>query len=172
MTLQQGFLALDPARHDVKGFDCGKPGMNEFLSRYAAKNARLGLSATWVLAEEAVATNNRYPVAAWFTLASATVHREEIPSENRLPGYPVPVILLARLAVSLRHQRQGLGEKTLVSALRRAVRVTDQGLPALGLILDVLDEEALAFYQKFELFQPFTDTPMRLFAPMSVLRKV
>lgn len=172
MALQQGFLALDPAGHDVKGFDCGKPVMNEFISRYASKNARLGLSATWVLVDEATSHTGKHPVAAYFTLASATVHRENIPTDKNLPGYPVPVILLARLAIDHRHQGQGLGAKTLVSALRRAIQVTDQGLPALGVILDVLDKDALAFYQRFELFEPFTDDPMRLFAPMQVLRKI
>ena len=40
------------------------------------------------------------------------------------------------------------------------------------LILDVLDEDALAFYQTFDLFQPFTDNPMRLFVPMHVVSQI
>ena len=95
--------------------------------------------------------------------------REEIPTDTRLPGYPVPVVLLARLAVDHRFQGQRLGEKTLVSALRHSITLTERGLPAIGLILDVLDEDALTFYQRFDLFQPFTDDPMRLFLPMNIL---
>jgi hypothetical protein len=69
-------------------------------------------------------------------------------------------------------QKQGLGEKTLISALRQGVCLTDKGLPTLGVVLDVLDNDALGFYQRFDTFQTFTDDPMRLFIPMNVLRKL
>jgi hypothetical protein len=52
------------------------------------------------------------------------------------------------------------------------VRLCDEGLPALGLVLDVLDENALAFYQRFNFFHAFTNDPMRLFVPMTALRKI
>ena len=91
---------------------------------------------------------------------------------KKLPAYPVPVVLVARLAVNCAFQKQGLGEKTLVTALRQCVSLTDKGLPALGVVLNVLDDEALAFYQRFDVFQSFTDNPMRLFVPMSLLRQV
>ena len=105
-------------------------------------------------------------------MSSCTVTREQIPTDERLPGYPVPVVLLARLAVDQRFQGQRVGEKSLVSALRHSVILTERGLPAMGVILDVLDEDALAFYQKFDLFQPFTDDPMRLFVPMRVVGQI
>jgi hypothetical protein len=76
------------------------------------------------------------------------------------------------LAVDQRFQGQRIGEKTLISAHRHSVTLTERGLPAMGLILDVLDEDALAFYQRFELFQPLTDDPMRLFVPMQVAEQI
>lgn len=170
MALAQAFVSAEPARHDLKAFDCGKPALNQFLARFAAKHMALGISATWVLPDEIGASKD--PVAAYFTLASATVTREEVPFNKSLPQYPVPVVLLARLATDHRYQRQGLGGKTLITALRKSVELTQSGLPALGLILDVLDESALSFYQHYEIFEPFTDNPMRLFAPMSVLRQI
>ncbi len=172
MTAQAEFVPLDARQHNVKTFECGKPEMNQFLARFAAKNALLGLSSTWVLIEEAPVSTAKKSIIAYYTLASTTVTREDIPAESKLPGYPVPVVLLARLAVDHKRHGQHIGEKTLISALRQSVTLTDRGLPALGLILDVLDEDALAFYQKFDLFQPFTDDPMRLFAPMRVLRQI
>jgi len=144
--------------------------MNDFLHRYARRNRKLGLSATWVLPLSGSESGEaKQAVAAYFTLASSTVSRESIPVERSLPGYPVPVVLLARLAVDRQFQGRGLGEKTLVTALLQSVELTKNGLPALGLVLDVLDETVLSCYQTFNLFQPFTDTPMRLFMPMSVL---
>ncbi len=78
------------------------------------------------------------------------------------PDYPVGVVLLAHLAVATDHQGQQLGAKTLVTALRKAVELTTIGLPALGQILDVIDEDALGVYRNFDLFGPFNDDPMRV----------
>lgn len=167
------FVLLDTKQHDVKSFDCGKLEMNLFLSRYADKNRILGLSSTWVLPESLPEGEvKKAHIRAYYTLASTTVSREQIPTDIKLPAYPVPVVLLARLAVNGCFQKQGLGEKTLVSALRQCVCLTDKGLPALGVILDVLDNDALGFYLKFNVFQLFTDEPMRLFVPMKVLRQI
>lgn len=173
MTFAQQFVLLDPQQHDVKQFDCGKPDMNSFLSRYADKNKKLGLSATWVLIKQPVPDDiKKVLMAAYYTLALTTVSREQIPTDKNLPAYPVPVVLLARLAVNRCFQKQGLGEKTLISALRQSVYLTDKGLPALGVVLDVLDNDALGFYQQFDVYQTFTDDPMRLFVMMNVLRKL
>lgn len=81
-------------------------------------------------------------------------------------------MLLARLAVSKQFQGRRVGEKTLVTALRKSVEISDAGLPAIGLILDVLDNDALEFYRRYELFEPFTDDPTRLFVSIHTLRRV
>ncbi|MCB1698272.1 MAG: GNAT family N-acetyltransferase [Pseudomonadales bacterium] len=172
MAFRQEFVALNLSRFAVKTFDCGKPDMNQYLARFAAKNMGLKLSMTWVLPGDEIVVGQKSPIAAYYTLASCTVTREEIPTDERLPGYPVPVVLLARLAVDHRFQGQRLGEKTLVSALRHSVTLTERGLPAMGLILDVLDDDAHSFYQKFDLFRPFTNDPMRLFVPMSIVQQI
>lgn len=170
MAFLQEFVLVDKAQHDLKRFSCGKPDMDTFLARFAVKNMKLGLSSTWVLpvAEEAA----KAQVAAYYSLASSTVDRESIPTDKSLPGYPVSVVLLARLAVDQQFAKQRLGEKTLITALRKAVELTTTGLPAIGLILDVLDKDALGFYQHFEMFEPFTDDPMRLFVPMNTLKEL
>ena len=82
------------------------------------------------------------------------------------------MVLLARLAVDNKFKRQRLGEKTLITALHKSVELTDLGLPALGVVLDVLNKEALSFYNHYEIFEPFTDNPMRLFAAMHMLRQI
>ena len=171
MTLCQSFVPINKTEHLIKSFDCGKPEMNLFLSRFAIKHAKLGLSRTLVLPEVSTLPS-KTPIAAYYTLAAATVSQQRIPVEHSLPRYPLPVALLARLAVDLQYQGKRLGEKTLIYALRHAVRLCDEGLPAVGLILDVLDEDALRFYQRFDFFHCFTDDPMRLFVSMNVLRKI
>jgi GNAT superfamily N-acetyltransferase len=165
---------LDKNTQDIKAFDCGKPKMNAFLSRFAFKHSKLGLSSTWVLLEQVDSkqNNEKNKIAAYYTLASSTVIKSEIPSHQSLPHYPIPVVLLARLAVDKQYQGEGLGAKLLVTALRHTVELTNQGLPAYGLVLDVLDDDALSFYRYFDFFEPFTDDPMRLFIGMDSIKKL
>ncbi len=171
MTLCQSFVPVDKTKHLTKTFDCGKSEMNTFLSRFAVKHSKLGLSRTFVLPVDDPKTH-KVPVAAYYTLAASTVFRQDVPARQSLPRYPVPVALLARLAVDSRFQGNYLGEKSLIYALRHTVRLCNEGLPALGLVLDVLDEDALKFYQRFDFFHAFTSDPMRLFVPMTVLEKI
>jgi len=147
--------------------------MNQYLARFALRNMGLGLNNTWVLPViNDERSDNKADIAAYFTLATSTVTREEIPTNKKLPGYPVPVVLLARLAVDGKFKKQGLGDKTLVTALRKAAELTEAGLPAHCLILDVLDDDALTYYQRFDMFIPFTDDPMRLFVAMYVVKQI
>jgi len=165
LPLATTFVLADAALHDLKGFNCGKTSLNEYLSRYAMRNSGLGLSRTWVLTDQT--EKGKAQVAAYFTLASSTVVRELLPVQTKsLPAYPVPVVLVAH------HQGQQLGAKTLVQALRSAFDLTERGLPALGVILDVLDDSALSFYQHMGLFTALTDQPMRLFVSMGTIRQL
>jgi GNAT superfamily N-acetyltransferase len=171
LVLAQEFVFVEPKLHDLKGFDCGKPEMNRYLARFAPKHSGL-ISYTWVLPEIEVQENGKTRIAAYFTLSGATVSKEEIPYEGSLPRYPVPVILLARLAVDRKSQGQKLGGKTLIAALRKASEMESNGLPAPGFILDVLDEDALSFYRHYDMFENFTEDPMRLFVSMSVVHQI
>ena len=171
MPLAEEFSAADQSLHQLKAFDCGKPKMNEFLARFAIKHVKLGLSRTFVL-PDITRASEKTKVAAYYTLAASSVAREGIPVEQSLPRYPIPVAILARLAVDKHYMGRGLGAKTLVYALRHANRLVKQGLPAYGLILDVLDNDALGFYRHFDMFEPFTDDPTRLFVSIKTLEKI
>ena len=165
------FSSLDPRAINVKTFDCGKEAINVYLRRYAAKNMALNLNRTFVLPNTTGDTSEKPEVAAYYTLAHQTLVREALPDPSRLPRYPAPVILLALLGIEQGLHRQDLGAKTLVHALRHAYQIASnpKGLPAMGVVLDVLDHEALAFYQSFGFFLPLTDNPMKLFVPMASL---
>lgn len=170
MPLEQAFVAVSKSLHDLQAFDCGKPTMNTFLAKFAEKHGKLGLSRTYVLPE--ITEFVKAPIAAYFTLTTSSVTREQLPTKQSLPSYPLPVVLLARLAVDIRHKGAGIGAKTLVYALREAAALSQAGLPAFGLILDVLDEDAHGFYQHFGLFEPFSDDPTRLFVSMKTLEQI
>ncbi|QBR83786.1 GNAT family N-acetyltransferase [Legionella israelensis] len=170
MAFSQEFEPLDPKRHAIKEFDCGIDEMNKFLKKFAQKHAKQGISKTMVLT-----TNEHFSdkkeIAVYYTLSASTVKRKDIPSTS-LPTYPIPVTMLARLAVNQKFQGKKLGTKSLIYALRHAVKLNDLGLSTHGLILDALDDNALKFYQKFDFFHPLPGNPLRLFVSMTELRKI
>lgn len=168
------FLPLDTRSVNVKQFDCGKSSINTYLRRYAAKNMALNLNRTFVLPDPDTRTLPRHRLAAYYTLAHQTIAREDLPVHDRLPRYPVPVILLAQLAVDLNFHGRGLGAKTLIHALRHAYRIssTPNGIPSAGVALDVLDQDALEFYGHVEFFAPLVDKPTKLFVPMQSLESL
>jgi len=170
MRFNQEFVQLNSKEHLIKNFDCKKEGMNEFLIKYAAKHASKGISTTMVLTTNDSALV-KLPVASYYTLALSTIHREALPCSG-LPSYPIPVTLLARLAVDINYQGKNLGKKSLIYALRHSVKLRNQGLPTQGLVLDVLDTEALSFYKTFNFFQECTDNPMKLYISMNELQKI
>ena len=168
------FVALDVRSVNVKQFDCGKSSINIYLRRYAAKNMALNLNRTFVLPSPGTQGSTKRRIAAYYTLAHQTVARADIPVRHRLPRYPVPVILLAQLAVDLNFHGRGLGAKTLIHALRHAFRIctSPNGIPSAGVALDVLDQDALEFYGHFDFFAPMVDRPMKLFVPMESLESL
>lgn len=171
MKFIQGFVAIEKLKHDTKSFDCGKKSMNQFLHRFSYKHSQLGLSETYILRVDNC-SQNKSEIASYFTLAAATVLKDSIPIKLSLPTYPIPVILLARLAVDNKFQGNNLGKKTLIYALRKASELSELGLPAVGLVLDVLDNDALMFYKKFNFFDKLTDNPMKLYVGMDVLNNL
>jgi GNAT superfamily N-acetyltransferase len=104
-------------------------------------------------------------------LAHTAINKRTLISATGLPNYPVPVILLARLAVDKEFQGMAIGSKSLVYSLRHAYRISnqEQGVPSFGLVLDVLNKKAMNFYQQFEFFEPMSEDPLRLFVSMSSL---
>lgn len=163
---------LDKSQHNSRTFDCGKDGMNVFIRQFAVKNQKLGISRTWVFADSG---SLKKEIAAYFTLAMQTVEPSDLHSDEKLPNYPTSVVLLARIAVDKRFQGQGLGKRALLVALAKALQASEQGLPAFAVVLDVLDvldDDALQFYQSFDFFQHFCDETHKLFVPMKAVKQL
>jgi predicted N-acetyltransferase YhbS len=82
--------------------------------------------------------------------------------------FPIPVVLLARLAIDLRHQGRGLGAALLADAMRRTARAAeDVGVRAV--LIDALDEPAATFCRRFG-FEPLADDGLTRMAPIAQLR--
>ena len=151
-------LRIEPlqASHRVEGFDCGQEPLNSFLVRFALTNQRAQASRTYVaLSGEAV--------VGFHTLVVGEVSHAQAPERIRkgLARQPVPVMVLARLAVALEHQGQGLGAGLLKDAIGRTLAAAGiAGIRALA--VHAKDERARGFYAHFG-FRPSPSDPLHLF---------
>ncbi len=156
------FQALTKA-HNRKDFDCGVPSLNQYLQRSARQNQDQDMGRTYVLVEEGESR-----VWGYYTLSSATIDFYEYPENVGLPLYPVPAILLARLAVDQSRQGEGLGRDLLLHALAAARHHAD-GIAAAAVVVDALDKAAQAFYEKYG-FQLLNKEGRHLYLTMKKIR--
>jgi predicted N-acetyltransferase YhbS len=147
------------ARHDFSAFDCAVPALNNYLKKFALQNQRSQSARTYV------ATRGE-GVVGYYTLAAASARREDTPARvaKGLAAHPVPVILLARLAVDGSEKGKGLGTGLLKDALLRAVQAADI-VGCRAVMVHAKDEGAQMFYQRFG-FEPSPTDPFLLFLLM------
>ena len=129
--------------HDTSSFDCGVTALNNFLQKYALQNIKNRSVRTFVALEDNV-------VLGYYSLVAASVEHSAVPPQIRkgLGKYPIPVILIARLAVDISIQGQGLGKGLLKDALLRILGVTEN-LGVRAVLVHAKDEKAKSFYPKF-----------------------
>ena len=140
------------AQHRLEGFDCGKPALNDWLLRHARQAQGSGSAKTFVVAVD----DGR--VAGYFSLTVGQVDTLEAPERIRkgMGQYPLPVVILARLAVSVVDQGRGIGFGLLQDAIRRTMLIAEQaGIRAM--LTHPIDEEAARFYTRFG----FIASPLR-----------
>lgn len=139
------------AQHRLEGFDCGKLPLNDWLLRHARQAQGSGSAKTFVVADDE-------RIAGYFSLTVGQVDTLEAPERIRkgMGQYPVPVVILARLAVSQRDQGRGIGAGMLQDAIRRTFLIAEQaGIRAM--LTHPIDEEAARVYQRFG----FIASPLR-----------
>ena len=141
---------LEPS-HSLSDFDCGKPALNDWLVRHSRQAQGSGSAKTFVVTE-----NSR--VAGFFSLTVGQVDILEVPERIKkgMGRYPIPIVILARLAVNLTDQGRGIGRGMLQDAIRRTLLIAEQaGIRAM--LTHALDEEAERFYLRFG----FVPSPLR-----------
>ena len=163
---------FDPVRKldaaDVReGFDCGHQALNQYLQRFALMNQSAGMAQTWV---SCVRSEGPPVVAAWYSLAFGSVEPSDVSARVRqgIARHPIPVMVLARLAVDLRYQKQGLGRAMLKDALLRTEQAADiAGIRAV--LVHAKNESARQWYLSWD-FEPGPGDANQLFLLMKDLR--
>jgi len=146
----------------LKGFQNQHASLVEYLQRYALRHAEKDLLARTFLAIDRTEGGER--IAGYFTLATASVERRSvsaIEALDRLPQFPIPAVLLARLAVDDRAKGQGLF--LFEEALGLTIELARTGPVALRLfVTDAIDGAAVRFYERFGLVRLADGYPCRM----------
>ncbi|MFO0956431.1 MAG: GNAT family N-acetyltransferase [Isosphaeraceae bacterium] len=154
-------------QHDRAAFSCGRPPLDEFLRGHVSRYEKRKLGKTFVAVPP-----GQPQVIGFYTLAAGAVAFEHLPpgASRKLPKHPVPVVLLARLAVDQSAQGRGLGEGLLLDALQRSLALS-AGLGVYAVEVDALDDVAAAFYRKYG-FTALLDNPLHLYLPIATVELV
>jgi GNAT superfamily N-acetyltransferase len=167
VTPQLGATApFDRKTHRVDHFSCGKAPLDRWLIAYAGQNQQRDAARTFVTTEPGG------KVAGYYTLVAAQVEHEQATSTVRQGlsrHFPIPVALIARLAVTAQHQGAGLGRSLLLDSLHRVLRASDQ-LAIRAVTVDALDDRAASFYSHFG-FEPSPLAPRTLMIPLDAVRR-
>lgn len=158
------------SHHDRTAFSCGRPSLDDFLRAHASQYEKRRLGKTFVAVPALKTEEEHRRVIGYYTLAAGAVAFERLPAQanRKLPKHPVPVVLLARLAVDSKAQGKGLGERLLLDALQRSLDLSN-GLGVHAVEVVALDEVAAAFYRKYG-FASLLDNPLHLYLPITTIK--
>jgi GNAT superfamily N-acetyltransferase len=125
--------------HQIDSFDSGEPVLDDWLKRRALANQASGASRTYVVCEGK-------QIVGYYALASGAIAQAGVPGKFRrnMPD-PIPVVVLARLAVDRNHQGRGLGRALFRDAARRVAHAADT-IGIRGIVVHAISEEARKFY--------------------------
>lgn len=127
------------SHHSIADFSCGMASLDEWLKRRALTNQTSGATRTFV-----TCVDNR--VVGYYALASGGISVQSALGKFRrnMPN-PIPVVILARLAIDSSYQGQGLGRALFRDAALRVVRAAD-AIGIRGIIVHAISESAKDFY--------------------------
>jgi len=174
MKYSKTFVELNKAIHDRATFDCGDKELNNFLQRHAFRHMKVGVSKTMVLPASEKQSNQKYSICSFYTVAPSSIQRDTLPRDlsKSLPRYPVPVFLIAQLAVNKKVQGEHLGEITLIKALEFLWQI-NQKMSAYAVVVDCINESVKIFYEEYGFhYLCRNHEKLRMFLPMKTVKQL
>lgn len=156
----------DPAAHQVASFACGEESLDRWLDRYAGQGERRDATRTFV------ATDAQGAVCGYYTLVAGQLEQVEATERVRKGlsrHFPIPVAILARLAVDEGSQGQGLGASLLNDALERVCRAAEE-VAVRAVVVHAINDAAASFYERFG-FRGLTEAPRSLMVTLAELKE-
>lgn len=151
------------AQHQVATFACGEPVLDEWLRRRALANQASGASRTFVVSIDHAQVMGYYALAA-----GAVTHEGATRSIRQNMPDPIPVMVLARLAVDVQAQNMKLGAALLQDALQRCV-VVSQNTGVRAMLVHAISGQARAFYEYYG-FKASAAHPMTLMLKLNLAK--
>ena len=141
----------------MASFDCGVEALNIYLKKYALQNHRNNSSRTYVALKGGV------QVIGYFSLSFGSVEHGTTPPRvsQGLGRYPVPILVMTRLAIDQAYQKKGLGRSLVKHALLKALNAAEIG-GVRAVVVHAKDENAKRFYEQFG-FSASPLDPLHLF---------
>jgi predicted GNAT family N-acyltransferase len=150
---------------DVLNFYSGISQLDNYIKKYARLNQDINIGQTYILY---LCDNNI--VIGYYTISAANVTKTDFPTIEKitteLPKYPIPCILIGKLAVDLKYRGRGLGKLLLIDALKRVKNLSSE-LGCFAVIVDSI-ESASSFYEKYG-FIKFINRKLSYFLPIKTI---
>ena len=150
--------------HPVDAFDCGEEALNNWLRKYALQNQGAGAAQSYVGLVDGV-------IVGYYSLAVGQIEYSDAPERlsKGLARHPVPVMLLARLAVDKNWQKKGVGRALLRDAVLRTLQAAEiAGIRAFA--VHAKDDAARRYYEQFD-FEASPSDPLHLLVLLKDIRK-
>lgn len=149
--------------HLIQHFDCGVQVLNSWLLKHGNRAQENRTARTFVVCRGK-------QVKGYYSLAAGSVmHKATSGRMKRNSPDPIPVIILARLAIDMEEQGQGLGSSLLADSMRRALNATNS-IGARALIVHAISEDVLEFYKSHG-FVELTPGSPTLYIPIDTILK-
>jgi GNAT superfamily N-acetyltransferase len=152
----------------VERFECGREQLDRWLQAYAGQGQRRDTARTFVICRQ-----EETDVVGFYTLVASQVEQSEATEDvhrGTSRHFPIPVCLIARLAVDRSEQGAGLGRSLLLDALQRTERAS-RSVAMRAILVHALDGRAATFYERFG-FKPASAEPLTLMVPLEAVRQV
>lgn len=152
-------------RHNRDTFDCGEAALNEFLKHHARKTHEVGGAKTFL----AISDADKSTILGYYSLSPASVAYARTPELVRrgLARHDVPAFRLARLAVDLKVQGQGLGGQLVLASGKRCLLAAAE-VGGVALLIDAKNTNVARWYEGYGAI-PLLDAPLSLLLPLKTI---